>query len=285
VLDYQLRLLAVHAHPDDETISTGGLLIKSASEGIYTALVCCTGGEEGEIRDPDLPQEEHQHRLAEIRMDELRRAAEVLRVADLRFLGFRDSGMAGTPANDTPENFHNADPEEVANRLVRVLREVRPQVIVTYDERGGYGHPDHIATHRATVAAFDAAADPARFPEQGLEPWQALKLYYAVWSRTDMRTFNKMLVDSGVAEPFDEEFLETYAVPDEMVTTKLDVSAYVKQKMDALRLHRTQVAEDDFWFTLPPELQDRAFSQEQYQRARSVVAAPDFEDDLFAGLR
>jgi LmbE family N-acetylglucosaminyl deacetylase len=173
----------------------------------------------------------------------------------------------------------------VSMLLVRIFRDVRPHVVVTYDELGGYGHPDHVAAHRAAVEAFSAAADPARFPEEGQEPWQAQKLYYTVWSRSDITTFNERIRESGREEPFDQEFIDTYAVPDEQITTRLDVRPYLKQKMEALRLHRTQVAEDGFWFTLPTDVWELAFGQEQFRRVRSLVAAPDREDDLFAGLR
>jgi N-acetyl-1-D-myo-inositol-2-amino-2-deoxy-alpha-D-glucopyranoside deacetylase len=280
-------LLAVHAHPDDEAFSMGGVLTRLAAEGVRTVLVCATRGEAGEIHDPDLDPEEARRRLGDIREEELRRACATLRVSDLRFLGYRDSGMVGTPDNADPRNFHNADPEEAAGRIVQVLREVRPQVVVTYNERGGYGHPDHIAAHRATVAAFDAAADPRRFPEQGLPPWQPLKLYYTAIPRSAIERMRAMARERGLPMPWDRaDFdLTTITTPDEQITTRVDIRDYLGQKREALLMHRTQIGAEHPLLAIPAEVARDVMGNETFQRVRAHVAAPEREDDLFAGLR
>ncbi len=171
----RLTLMAVHAHPDDESIGTGGVLARYADEGIRTVLVTCTGGEVGEIGDPTLATPDN---LAEIRERELRAACEILGVAHLELLGYRDSGMVGTADNERPDAFARADLDAAAGRLVALIRRYRPQVLVTYDENGFYGHPDHVNANRITVRAFARAGDPAAYRDQGLEPWQPAKLYY-----------------------------------------------------------------------------------------------------------
>ena len=196
-----LTLMAVHAHPDDECFGTGGVLARYGAEGIRTVLVTATGGEEGEIHDPDLNEEEARPRLKEIREQELRRAVAVLGITELELLGYRDSGMAGTPANENPANFHNAPLDEATGRLVRLIRKYRPQVLATYNEDGGYGHPDHIKCHVVTTAAFDAAGDPARYPDAG-PAWTPLKLYATAWSRERWRDFFAILKERGIELPF-----------------------------------------------------------------------------------
>jgi mycothiol conjugate amidase Mca len=285
-VDTALALLAVHAHPDDEVFG-GGTLARAADEGVRVILVTATRGEEGEIHDADLDPEEARSRLGAIREEELRQAASLLGIGEIYLLGYRDSGMAGTPANEDPNNFHNADPDTATARLVRIIRETRPQVIVTYDERGNYGHPDHIAAHRAAVAAFDAAGDPARFPTPDLAPWQPQKLYYTAFPRGDLLRFREIARERGVAaeEEAAETDLESYTVPDELVTTRVDVRPWVGRKIEAMRVHRTQIPEDSFLLNVPEDLLEMVWGGESFIRARSLVEAPDAEDDLFAGLR
>jgi N-acetyl-1-D-myo-inositol-2-amino-2-deoxy-alpha-D-glucopyranoside deacetylase len=282
-----LTLMAVHAHPDDEVFLTGGVIAKASAEGIRTVLVTATRGEEGEIHDPDLDAEEARHRLGAIREAELRRAAGILGVEELHFLGFRDSGMAGTPENENPHNLQNAELDVATARVVRLIRQTRPDVIVTYDERGGYGHPDHIAVHRATVAAVDAAGDPDRFPDPDLFPWQPRKLYYGVFSRSAFDRMQQLFRESNSEasfEPPDEDY-STFTVPDEDITTWVDVHLYLLQKQAALRAHRTQIPEDSPFFTMTNEIAGDVVGMETFIRVRSSVPAPDREDDLFAGLR
>jgi mycothiol conjugate amidase Mca len=278
--------MAVHAHPDDEVFGTGGVLAKAAAEGIHTVLVTATRGEAGEIHDPDLDPDEVRDRLGSIREDELRRAAAILGIAELHFLGYRDSGMAGSPENGDPRNFHNADPEEATGRLVRIMRQVRPQVIVTYDERGSYGHPDHIAAHRMAVAAFDAAGDPGRFSDQGLPAWQPQKLYYTAFSRSGFERFAELLRERGVPPPFEDPDFDVAAitVPDEVITTRVNVREYMTHKRGAMLAHRTQIPADHPMLTLPKDLAREAWSTETFIRARSLIPTPESEDDLFAGL-
>lgn len=281
-----LTLLAVHAHPDDEVFSTGGVYARAADEGIHTVLVCCTGGEEGEIHDPDLNPDTARERLAEIRENELRRACDILGIRDLYFLGYRDSGMAGTPANTNPENFLNAHREEAVGKLVRLFRQVRPDVVVTYDERGSYGHPDHITAHEVTVAAVEAAADATRYPDTGAS-WQVSKLYFNGIPRGAYFRFAEAVRERGLPSPFgedSEDFLE-FLMPDEEITTVVDVQQYVDRKREALRAHRTQIPADDMVMRLPDDLAALMLGTETFARAASTVPTTDPEDDLFSGLR
>jgi mycothiol conjugate amidase Mca len=274
-------LLAVHAHPDDECISTGGILARYAAEGVRTVLVTCTDGAVGEISDPALATPEN---LAEVRSHELDNSVQVLNVSRSVRLGYRDSGMAGTADNDDPRSFLQSSFDEALARVVQVVREEQPQVIVTYDERGGYGHPDHIRAHQVAVAAFRAAGDPARFPEAG-GPYSPSKLYYAVVQRSAMRTFGERLRAAGVEVPFQEVREEEevpFGVADERVTTFVDVAAYVGAKRSSLLAHRTQMGPDQFLMRIPPEVFGDVFGRETFQRVEGSGPVP--EDDLFVGL-
>jgi mycothiol conjugate amidase Mca len=279
--------MAVHAHPDDEVIAAGGVMARYAAEGVKTILVTATRGEEGEIHDPALDTPEERHRLAEVRTEELARAADILGIAQRHFLGYRDSGMAGTPANANPHNFHNASPDEATSRLVRLIRRTRPHVLITYDETGGYGHPDHIAAHRITHAAFDAAGNPRIYPAQGLRPWQPQKLYHAVFPRSGVRRFAEMMRERGLPMPFEdsETDFESLGVPDEQITARVDVRSYVLQKQAAMRAHRTQIPPEFPLLTVSGELAEEALGFESFVLARSLVPVPAMEDDLFARLR
>jgi len=279
----ELTLMAVHAHPDDEAISTGGVLARYADEGLRTVLVTCTGGEVGEIGDSVLATPET---LAEVRRRELERACEILRVGRLHLLGYRDSGMIGTPDNEHPSSFHQAPLEEATARLVALVRRDRPQVVVTYDERGFYGHPDHIRAHLITMAAFDAAGDPARWPEAG-EPWRPAKLYYTAVARSAIREFGRLMREAGIEVPFEDgEASEPgIGIADELITTQVDVSAHVERKRQALMAHASQMGPDVFFARMPPALFYRVFGRESFQLVRGPSGASGIEDDLFAGLR
>ncbi len=276
-------LIAVHAHPDDECIPTGGILARYAAEGARTVLVTCTGGEVGEISDPALASPAN---LAEVRARELAESVRILRIARAVQLGYRDSGMAGTADNDNDASFHRADLEEATGRVVRVMREERPLVVVTYDENGGYGHPDHIKAHQVAVAAFHAAGDPARFPDAG-PAWAPAKLYYAVFPRAAMTRFVERLKQAGIDAPFGppegEEERPRIGVDDDRVTTVIDVSAYLAQKRAALAAHRTQMGPESFFMRLPLELYGELASHEYFQLVAGQAGAE--EDDLFAGLQ
>ncbi|HLJ67772.1 MAG TPA: PIG-L family deacetylase [Chloroflexota bacterium] len=282
-----LTLMAVLAHPDDE-VWMGATLARYAGDGVRTVLVTATLGEEGEIRDPDLDPDEARERLGQIREAELRRSAGILGINQLYILGYRDSGMAGTPANEDPRNFHNADPVEARDRLVRIIRQERPHVIITDNERGSYGHPDHLAAHRTTLAAFEAAGDPAQCATTGLEPWQPLKLYYSAFARSDFVRMRDLMRERGISwggeEQESEEWLD-FTVPDDQITTRIDVLPYRSRVREAMGAHRTQIAPDDPFFSLPEELGIEIFGADTFTRARSLVEAPLPEDDLFAGVR
>jgi N-acetyl-1-D-myo-inositol-2-amino-2-deoxy-alpha-D-glucopyranoside deacetylase/mycothiol S-conjugate amidase len=274
-------LLAVHAHPDDECISTGGILARYAADGVRTVLVTCTDGAVGEISDPALATPEN---LAEVRSHELDDSVRVLNIGRSVRLGYRDSGMAGTADNDDPRSFLQSSFDEALARVVAVVREERPQIIVTYDERGGYGHPDHIRAHQVAVAAFHAAGDAARFTDAGA-PFSPSKLYYAVVQRSAMRTFGERLRAAGVEVPFQEVREEEevpFGVADERVTTFVDVSAYTGAKRASLMAHKTQMGPDQFFMRIPPEVFGDVFGHETFQRVEGSGPVP--EDDLFAGL-
>jgi N-acetyl-1-D-myo-inositol-2-amino-2-deoxy-alpha-D-glucopyranoside deacetylase len=291
-LDFPRRVLFVHAHPDDETIGTGATMAKYAREGALVTLVTCTLGEEGEVLVPELAHlaADRDDRLGAHRIGELAAAMEALGVTDHRFLGgpgrWRDSGMMGTPANDRPGCFWQADMDEAVGELVRVMREVRPQVVVSYDANGGYGHPDHIQAHRVTVAAFAAAGDPGRYPEAG-EPWQPTKRYESALPRSVMRQAYDALVAMGEEAPFGATSPEEMSMgtEDELVTTRIDAAAFLDAKVAAMRAHRTQIAVDGPFFALSNNIGQGAFAVEFFVLAEGpAVTTGEVEDDLFAGL-
>jgi mycothiol conjugate amidase Mca len=279
-------LLAVHAHPDDECIGTGGSLARYAAAGVRTVLVTCTDGAVGEISDSALATPDN---LAEVRARELDASVRILGISRLVKLGYRDSGMAGTADNDHPASFHQAPLDEAVERVVQVIRAERPQVVVTYDERGGYGHPDHIRAHQVAVAAFEAAGDARRYPGAG-PAWAPSKLYYSVVTRSGMRRFGELIAAAGIEVPFRRaaEEVETagtdppFGVADERVTTTVDVSAYVGAKRAALEAHRTQMGPEQFFMRLPQPLFAEVFGRETFERVVGPGETP--ETDLFSGL-
>ena len=283
-------LLAVHAHPDDESSSTGGTLARYSAAGTRTLLVTCTGGEVGEISNPSLARPET---LAAVRAQELAEAIRILGISRAIALGYRDSGMAGTPDNTHPDSFHQADFEEATRRVVAIIRQERPQVVVTYDENGGYGHPDHVRAHQVTVAAFQAAGDPRSFPDLG-SPWTPSKLYYVVWPRSMVEGFRQAFREAGIESPFGTreedaeatENAEPGGVPDELVTTAVDVSAYWDVKWTALLAHKTQIDPQGIFFRLPLERLRELWSYEYFRRVvgPGTVRRNMSETDLFADL-
>lgn len=292
MIDADRRLLLVHAHPDDETIATGATMAKYAAEGAHVSLVTCTRGEEGEILAPELEHlgADKEDRLGDHRVTELADAMNALGVTDHRFLGgpgrWRDSGMMGVPSNDRPDAFWQADVDEAVGELVCVIREVRPQVIITYDENGAYGHPDHIQAHRVTVAAFDAAADPGRYPHAG-PAWQTAKLYYTAIPISFLRTGFEMLKEMGEESPFGVTSPEDlpFGDPDEIVTTLIDARDHLDAKVGAMRAHRTQINVDGPFFALSNNVGQRAFGYEHYRLVRGTPPpAGTQENDLFQGL-
>lgn len=282
-----LTLMAVHAHPDDEC-STGGTLARYSAEGVTTILVTCTGGEEGEIVDPDMDVAELKPRLGDVRLGELNAAVGVLGITHLEMLGYRDSGMAGTPANEDPRSFNKADPDEAIRRLVKLIRHYQPHVLFTYAEDGGYGHPDHLMAHKITVAAFDAAADAGYAPEAG-PAWTPLKLYYHSWMiRSRFQALWYALRERGLPITYGEPDAQeppARGTPDEMLTTLIDVRPYTRARIDSLRAHRSQIKRESTFLNLPEDVEQEYLGTEGFIRVRTRVEAPDVEDDLFAGLR
>jgi N-acetyl-1-D-myo-inositol-2-amino-2-deoxy-alpha-D-glucopyranoside deacetylase len=291
------RLLLVHAHPDDEVLGTGATMAKYVAEGAHVTLVTCTLGEQGEILVPELMHlaSDKEDGLGPYRIGELATAMTALGVTDQRFLGgagrWRDSGMMGTPANDRSDSFWQADLDEAVGALVAVMREVRPQVVVTYNELGGYGHPDHIQAHRVAVAAFDAAADPARYPDAGAA-WQPSKLYYLALPKSFLRQAFDALKELGDEAPFGVTSPDDlpFGDPDDVVTTQIDARDHLEAKVGAMRAHATQIAVDGPFFALSNNVGQRAFGYEHYRLVRGDLGEsvddgqPWRERDLFAGL-
>jgi N-acetyl-1-D-myo-inositol-2-amino-2-deoxy-alpha-D-glucopyranoside deacetylase len=279
-------LVAVHAHPDDESITMGGTLARYSAEGVRTVLVTCTGGELGPIRAPSLARPET---LGTVRADELAEAARILGLSRVVRLGYRDSGLGVPPDQLHPASFCAADFDEATERLVWVLRAERPDVLLTYDERGGYGHPDHVRAQRVAAAAFAAAGDPARFPSAG-PAWCVARLYQVVFPRRWAAGFVARLRAAGIAAPDTAPVgidaglpPDQFGTPDDLVTTVLDVGRYAGVKHAALAAHRTQVGSDHFLVRMPPDLAREVWRYEFYRRVDGPVESRP-EDDLFDGL-
>jgi mycothiol S-conjugate amidase len=283
--DDRLCLLTVHAHPDDESSKGAGTVARYHAEGVRTVLVCCTGGEEGDILNPAMDKPEVRDNLHKVRMDELARAAAAIGYDEVVMLGYRDSGMADSEANHHPESFAQAPMEEAVGRLVAILRRERPQVVITYNEdQQGYPHPDHIRVHEVTVRAIDAAADAAAYPEAG-PPWQVAKTYYSVWSRARILQTHEKMLELGLESPFDEKWFERPSY-DHLITAQIEISDYSDVRREALLAHATQIdPESPFWFGLPPEVQRTVHPYDDYVLGPSSVAVDPPEDDLFAGIR
>lgn len=275
------RLLAVFAHPDDEAFGTGGTIARYAAQGVHVTLVCATRGEVGEIADPSLATPET---LGAVREDELRCAARTMGIAEVIFLGYRDSGMAGSADNAHPRAYINAADEEVVGRLVEIIRRVRPHVVVTFEPNGGYGHPDHIAAHRHATAAFHAAADPARFPAAG-PIWQADRLFYTAIPRSFFRKMRAEMVRLGLdADRFPRLEDDTLGWPDEAVNVTIDVSSTVEAKWSALQCHRTQFGPGNLFRQLPEAIVKRLMSEEHFALVWPAPPAGLRLLDLFAGI-
>jgi mycothiol S-conjugate amidase len=286
----RLTLLQVHAHPDDEASKGAGTTAKYAAEGVHNVLVCCTGGEAGDILNPAVEHPGSPEAMHELRMAELRESVRVLGYDALHLLGYHDSGMPDTETNARPDNFANAPLEEAVGRLVAIIRAERPQVIITYrDDRNFYPHPDHIQVHEISVPAFDLAGDPEAYPELG-EPWQPLKLYYVSWSVARVKALHAAYLKRGDESPYESWFERGFdADRQDEFTTLIDVSDFLVKRREALLAHRTQVDPEGFWMRLPDDVVRQVFPWEEFTLARSLVdnRVPDgeYEDDLFAGIR
>jgi mycothiol S-conjugate amidase len=294
---HPLRLVSVHAHPDDEASKGAGTVARYAAEGIRAALVCCTGGEEGDILNPAADTPEVRADLGAVRMAELRASVDAIGYAALYLLGYRDSGMPGTEANARADNFANAPLDEAVGKLVEIIRREQPQVLVTYgDERTFYEHPDHIRVHEISVLAFDAAGDPDRFPD-AREPWQPSKLYYSGFSFRRIQALHDAYERLGEESPYRERIAQLEErggieqLPITPPTTLIDVGDFLDARRRALIAHRTQIDPESHWMRVSDDLLRETFPWEEYVLARSRVPdlpmpTPDApEHDLFAGLR
>lgn len=285
----QLRLMAVHAHPDDESSKGAATMAKYVSEGVDVLVATCTGGERGSVLNPKLQGdpyiEEHIH---EVRAKEMDEAREILGVKQ-SWLGFVDSGLPeGDPLPPLPDGcFAVQDVEEAAGALVKLIREFRPQVITTYDENGGYPHPDHIMTHKISMIAFEAAGDPERYPEAG-EPWTPQKLYYNQgFNRARTVAMHEALLSRGLESPYAEwlERWKQFNRPERQISTHVPCADFFEIRDKALLAHATQIDPDGAWFHVPMEIQQEVWPTEDYELARSLVDTSLPEDDLFAGIR
>jgi len=288
VADGPLRMMTVHAHPDDESSKGAATCARYVAEGHEVMVVTCTGGERGSILNPAMDKPGILDDLPAVRRAEMARAAEILGVQH-RWLGFVDSGLPeGDPLPPLPEGcFALGDVDEQVAALVAVIREFRPHVLVTYDERGGYPHPDHIRCHQISVAAFDAAGDPERYPAAGA-PWQPLKLYYSHgFSRARIEAFHAALLERGIESPY-EEWLKNWSSdfpdPGLRVTTRVECADWFKVRDEALVAHETQIDPTSRWFLVPRDIQREIWPTEDYELVRSLVESELPEDDLFAGI-
>ncbi|MGX7678208.1 N-acetyl-1-D-myo-inositol-2-amino-2-deoxy-alpha-D-glucopyranoside deacetylase [Jatrophihabitans sp. DSM 45814] len=296
----QRRLLLVHAHPDDESIGTGATMAKYVAEGAHVTLVTCTLGEEGEILVPAMSQlaADQADQLGGWRITELANAMAAIGVTDHRFLGgagrFRDSGMMGTPANQKPRAFWRADTDrsvfyDAVLALVEVIREVRPQVLVTYDDFGGYGHPDHIMAHRVATAAVTAAAHGG-YVSVGGQPWQVSKTYWTAMPRSVMAEGLEAMRNAKNSPFAGANSVDDVpgVVADELVTTCIDGDAFIAAKAEALAAHATQIASDGPFFALSNNLGQKTWGTEYFRLVAGELAAErdanDRETDLFGGL-
>ena len=285
------RLLLVHAHPDDEVLSTGGLLARHCAQGDQVTLVTCTLGEEGEILLPDIAHlaAHDQDDLGSHRIDELADSMRALGVTDSRLLGgpgtYRDSGMMGEPSNDRPNCFWRADLREAADHLVAVIRETRPQVMVTYDDFGGYGHPDHIQTHRVATYAADLAAVRSYRPDLGA-PWAVSRIFWTAFPKSSIRAGIEALKAAGDSSEFaamDPDDLP-FAVDDDAVDAVIDIEEYLPAKRAAMAAHASQINLEEGFFALSNNLGSPVFGQEYFRLARGSLAGRRPLTDLFSGL-
>ncbi|HIW62565.1 MAG TPA: mycothiol conjugate amidase Mca [Candidatus Stackebrandtia excrementipullorum] len=287
----QLRLMCVHAHPDDESSKGAATMARYVNEGVDVLVATCTGGERGSVLNKKMDRPEVWRDIAQVRAKEMERAREILGVKQA-WLGFVDSGLpeGWLPDSDIelPEDCFYLEPLEVAAApLIRLIRHFKPHVVTTYDEDGGYPHPDHIKTHQITMEAFDAAGDPDRYREFG-EAWQPSKLYYNMsFGRARLTALHEAMIAEGLESPYGDWLNNRDWTNDKglRVTTKVECSEYFSVRDDALRAHATQVDPDGSWFQVPMELQQKAWPTEDFELVKSHVEMQLPETDLFAGLR
>ncbi len=290
-------ILTVHAHPDDEASKGAPTLARYHADGVYTVLVCCTGGEEGDLQNPTLREPGQPFHglepaaekalVATMRPAELAASAAVIGFDEVVMLGYRDSGMPDSEANANPECFANADIDEATGRLVAIIRRTRPQVIITYnDDQQGYPHPDHLRVHDISVLAFERAGDAAWYLDLG-EPYTPAKLYYTTWSRRRMVAIHEGLLHHRGESPFDEKWFER-PDHDHRITTKIEIGTFMWARTKSLLAHATQVdPTEPFWFGLSDDELVATYPWEDWILARSHIGpipGEDAEHDLFDGL-
>ena len=290
-------ILTIHAHPDDEASKGAPTLAKYRAEGVHTVLVCCTGGEEGDLQNPrlrepgqpfhDLTPEQEKIKMAELRPIELAESAAIIGFEEVVMLGYRDSGMLDSEANSNLDSFHMAPIDEAVGRLVAIIRLTRPQVMITYsDDHSGYPHPDHVKVHDISIVAFERAGDPDWYPELG-DPFQPAKMYYTLWSKARLIAIHEAMLRLRGKSPYDDRWFNRVG-QDERVTTRLEVGEYLWARSGALRAHATQVdPNESFWFGLSDDELADVYPYEDWVLAHSHVGfVPEgvTEDDLFAGI-
>jgi mycothiol S-conjugate amidase len=283
-----LRLMTVHAHPDDESSKGAATCARYVADGHQVMVVTCTGGEAGSILNPAMDTPDVLTNMPAVRRSEMERAAQILGVQH-RWLGFVDSGLPeGDPRPPLPAGcFGLIGLDEGTEPLVAAIREFRPHVLVTYDEHGGYPHPDHIKCHEISVAAFDAAGDPDRFLGTG-DPWQPLKLYYSHgFSKARLIAFHEALLARDIESPYGDwlkNWTDDRPDPGLRVTTRVECADWFAVRDEALKAHATQIDPTSRWFFVPQDIQREVWPTEDYELVRSLIDAPVPEDDLFAGL-
>ena len=282
----RLRLMCVHAHPDDESSKGAATMAKYVDAGHPVLVVTCTGGERGDVLNPNLAEDPHVRRdLAQVRRDEMARAREILGV-DQTWLGFVDSGLPeGDPPPPLPEGCFALEPLSVTTEaLVREIRRFRPHVMTTYDEQGGYPHPDHVMCHDVSMAAFVAAGDPAAYPDAG-PPWQPLKIYYnQTFTKERFVALHEALVALGEESPYAAWMERRRDLPERTTTTRVPCADWFDRRDAALLAHATQVDPNGTFFRVSRETQAEVWPTEDFEAAASYVPIADGEDDLFAGL-
>jgi len=282
-----LRLLTVHAHPDDESSKGAPSIAKYRSEGIFATLVCCTGGEAGDILNPAMDRPEVRENLPQVRLEELNAAAAIIGYERVEMLGYHDSGMPDSDTNAREDNFWNAPLDSAVERLVRIIRRDRPQVIVTYsDDQQHYAHPDHLKVHEVTLPAFERSGSADWYPDAG-EPWQPLKLYYTEWSKERIQALHSKFEELGLESPFGGEWIERIEAMESVnrITTRVPIAEFYEVREKALIAHATQVdPTEKFWFGLPTEVARDVHPFDDYVLAQSLVTSELPESDLFAGV-
>lgn len=281
------RLMHVHAHPDDESSKGAASTARYVAEGVDVHVATCTGGERGSILNPKMDRPDIAANISEVRRQEMERARDILGIRQ-DWLGFVDSGWPeGDPLPPLPEGCFALVPlEEAAERLVRLIRSFRPHVLTTYDERGGYPHPDHVKCHQVSVEAFHAAGDPQRYPDAG-EPWQPLKLYYHhSFNRPRIQALHEAMLAHDLESPYVERLANWTPEPewDARITTRVPCADWFGVRDQALLAHATQIDPDGHWFAIPREIQEKVWPTEDFELVVSHVSAPTPEDDLFAGI-